>query len=271
MVKIAHKTFFDMGWEKYLTVLFLLLGIGFFSSGSVTWVAANWDYLSKFQKLYATQGLLGLTTVSAVFFYIKEAKRLPKARLKFISASFFFASAVLIGTLFALIGQIYQTGADPWQLFALWSILQIPLLLILPNIGSVLLLMLTLNVTVVLYGVYHNDFMPEFLIGLNFLLLVIIEFTSDFFHDKHWRVLSKCANLALAFSLMAWIVDEISVSYMGQSVSGFSCLVFGGLIWVYKKYRNDLFPLIVHFIGLIVSLDISILSRDFFDIKKIAT
>ena len=27
---------------------------------------------------------------------------------------------MLLG-LFALIGQIYQTGADPWELFAVWA------------------------------------------------------------------------------------------------------------------------------------------------------
>ena len=30
---------------------------------------------------------------------------------------------IFIGASFALIGQIYQTGADPWQLFALWAAL----------------------------------------------------------------------------------------------------------------------------------------------------
>jgi uncharacterized membrane protein len=32
-----------------------------------------------------------------------------------------------IGALFAYFGQTYQTGADPWQLFALWAVLGLPL------------------------------------------------------------------------------------------------------------------------------------------------
>jgi len=32
-----------------------------------------------------------------------------------------------IGALFAYFGQTYQTGADPWQLFALWAVLALPL------------------------------------------------------------------------------------------------------------------------------------------------
>ena len=34
-----------------------------------------------------------------------------------------------IGALFAYFGQTYQTGADPWQLFALWAVLALPLCL----------------------------------------------------------------------------------------------------------------------------------------------
>jgi uncharacterized membrane protein len=34
-----------------------------------------------------------------------------------------------IGGLFAYFGQTYQTGADPWQLFALWAALALPLCL----------------------------------------------------------------------------------------------------------------------------------------------
>jgi hypothetical protein len=34
-----------------------------------------------------------------------------------------------IGALFAYFGQTYQTGADPWQLFAVWAVLALPLCL----------------------------------------------------------------------------------------------------------------------------------------------
>ena len=34
---------------------------------------------------------------------------------------------LITGGLFASIGQTYQTGADPWQLFALWAALGLPL------------------------------------------------------------------------------------------------------------------------------------------------
>ncbi|KGQ70619.1 hypothetical protein OA57_04345 [Chelonobacter oris] len=102
---------FTASWEKYLLIL-----AGFFSSGVVTWIAANREQFDKFTKLYATQGLLVLSFVIGIVCYYRESRKQGKVRLKFAAATLFFVAAVMIG---ALIGQIYQTGADPWQLFAL--------------------------------------------------------------------------------------------------------------------------------------------------------
>jgi uncharacterized membrane protein len=41
-----------------------------------------------------------------------------------------FSSAFLVGVLFAVFGQVYQTGADPYGLFIAWSILILPLAII---------------------------------------------------------------------------------------------------------------------------------------------
>ena len=105
--KMNSNNLFHLKWEKYLTILFLLFGTGFFSSGLVTWIAANWDYFSKFQKLYGTQFGLIVSLLLALVFYLRENKRLNQERIKWGSSIFFFISAVFIGTLFALIGQIY--------------------------------------------------------------------------------------------------------------------------------------------------------------------
>ncbi len=37
------------------------------------------------------------------------------------------AIALNIGALLALVGQTYQTGADPWQLFSTWALMLVPL------------------------------------------------------------------------------------------------------------------------------------------------
>nr|WP_284150317.1 DUF2157 domain-containing protein [Pasteurella multocida] len=72
---MQNTTLFHLSWRKYLTLLFLLLGTGFFASGVITWIAANWDYFSRFEKLYGVQSLFGVSILLSVFFYYYEAKK----------------------------------------------------------------------------------------------------------------------------------------------------------------------------------------------------
>ncbi len=84
--------------------------------GLVFWVAANWDTLGRAARFGLLQGLLLLALAGA-------AMR-PAAR-----AAFSLLAWLVTGGLLACFGQIYQTGADPWQLFALWALLTLPLAL----------------------------------------------------------------------------------------------------------------------------------------------
>lgn len=94
----------------------LLVAASLCGLGLVFWVAANWDQLGRLGRLLLLQGVVLTSAVAGWQF--------PRARL---------ALAVLTllatGALLAVFGQTYQTGADPWQLFALWSALCLPLAL----------------------------------------------------------------------------------------------------------------------------------------------
>jgi len=61
-------------------------------------------------------GFVGVTGAGAA---LRPALRAPLGLLALLG----------IGALFAYFGQTYQTGADPWQLFALWALLGLPLCL----------------------------------------------------------------------------------------------------------------------------------------------
>ncbi|HUG24535.1 DUF2157 domain-containing protein [Piscinibacter sp.] len=82
--------------------------------GTIFWIAANWDVLSRFGHFALLQGLVALTCAAALW---RPAARAPLALLALLAT----------GGLFAYFGQTYQTGADPWQLFALWAVLALPL------------------------------------------------------------------------------------------------------------------------------------------------
>lgn len=85
-----------------------LAAAGLVGMGLILAVAANWQSMSKTQQFGLLQALVVLPCAGAAL--------LPAARAPFGLLGF-----LAIGGLFAFFGQTYQTGADPWQLFALWS------------------------------------------------------------------------------------------------------------------------------------------------------
>lgn len=87
-----------------------------FSAAIVCFIAANWSYLSPAVRLGGVQVLLATVALTA----------LPRRMPPLARTLLLFLACVLTGVLLALIGQTYQTGADPWTLFALWAVLMLP-------------------------------------------------------------------------------------------------------------------------------------------------
>ncbi|GAB4557070.1 MAG: hypothetical protein Tsb007_16070 [Rhizobacter sp.] len=84
--------------------------------GLVMWIAANWETLGRFGRFALLMAFIGVMGAGAA---LRPAARAALALLALLG----------IGALFAYFGQTYQTGADPWQLFALWAVLALPLCL----------------------------------------------------------------------------------------------------------------------------------------------
>lgn len=85
-----------------------LLGLGL-----ILWVAANWASLSRGLRFGMLEGLIALMVLASL---LRPALRAPLLLLAFLAQ----------GGALAFFGQTYQTGADPWQLFALWAALSLP-------------------------------------------------------------------------------------------------------------------------------------------------
>lgn len=93
-----------------------LLAAGLGGLGIIFWVAANWNTLGRMGQFALLQGVVLVMCAGAA---LRPAARTPLSMLALLA----------IGALFAALGQAYQTGADPWQLFALWALLGLPLAL----------------------------------------------------------------------------------------------------------------------------------------------
>lgn len=89
---------------------------GLLGLGVVMWIAANWSDFGRAGRFTLLLGLVAATGLGAV---LRPGARAPLGLLCLLG----------IGAVFAYFGQTYQTGADPWQLFALWAALGLPLCL----------------------------------------------------------------------------------------------------------------------------------------------
>ena len=89
---------FNLSWQRYLNLLFLLLTVGFLTSGVVTLIAANLDYFSDLAKIYGLQTLLVVTVVLGIYCFIRESRRQAKEKLKWKTYSLFFVVSALIGS-----------------------------------------------------------------------------------------------------------------------------------------------------------------------------
>ena len=249
---------FNLSWQRYLNLLFLLLTVGFLTSGVITLIAANLDYFSDLAKIYGLQALFVVTVALGVYCFVRESRRQAKEKLKWKTYSIFFVVSVLLGGLFALVGQTYQTGADVWQLFTVWTLCQLPFLLLFPNVASALLFAATANVAFYLFNEQNSHNSMCYAVLINAGLLVISELFSKTFHDQHWRILPKVFLVLTFTSLFGLAVFNGVFFYstwaeFGRSLLSSLIIAIPALIafYVYHKYRFDFINLIVSVLALL--------------------
>jgi uncharacterized membrane protein len=103
-------------WRRFLDALTLWIGSVFLAAAVIFFFAFNWRALDRFSRFGTVEGLLVLAVLVA---WRKGLERTSgKAAL--------LMATMLTGGLLALEGQTYQSGADPWELFALWAICTLP-------------------------------------------------------------------------------------------------------------------------------------------------
>jgi len=128
-------------WRVFLDRLLLWSGAVSLAAAVVFFVAHNWNDLGRFAKF----GLVGLLLIAAALGYWRLGPDRAAGKASLLVASIF------LGTLLALFGQTYQTGADTWELFATWAALMTPWVLIGRFPGLWMLWIAIANVAIVLY------------------------------------------------------------------------------------------------------------------------
>jgi uncharacterized membrane protein len=99
----------------FLARTLTLLGAALVLAGIVCFFAYNWSRIGRFGKLGLIEG--GIVAATLIGWW-----RLPRLSGQIALTS----AAVLVGPLFGVIGQTYQTGADPYSLFLTWAVVSVP-------------------------------------------------------------------------------------------------------------------------------------------------
>ncbi len=114
-LEIATATPSRAGWHRFLSRTLTLLGAALVLAGIICFLAYNWNRIGRFGKLGLIEG--GIVAATIIGWW-----RLPRLS----GQSALTAAAVLVGPLLGVIGQTYQTGADPYNLFLTWALVIIP-------------------------------------------------------------------------------------------------------------------------------------------------
>ena len=161
-------------WLKYLTTGLLWSAVLFSTLGIIFFFAFNWQDMGRFSKFGLIEFIMLLCT--------------PLLLKAFSSRTFITISlmgmSLLTGALLALVGQTYQTGADPWQLFATWSIFILPWAFIARSNALWVLWLVLLNTALYFYleihhGLFgfssHDELNALAFTALNTFLLLLFE------------------------------------------------------------------------------------------------
>ena len=195
-------------WSKFLKVFFLSLGIGFSVIGIVFFFAYNWDDIHKLVKIGLIESMA--TGTIGILFFIKTKEIYKNIGL--------LAASILVGVLFAVYGQIYQTGANAYDFFLGWSV-SISLWVVISNFAPLWLLFFVLvNTTYFFYmqqvaNGWTDEFSLLLLFALNtFLLLCLLQ---------GYRLIP-------ALKPPKWLINIITLLVAYLSVLGICIGIFNG-------------------------------------------
>ncbi|MGP5011417.1 DUF2157 domain-containing protein [Psychrobacter glacincola] len=147
-------------WLVFFDKAMLIIGAIALVLSLVFFIAYNWINMGKMGKFALVEGALVITVALYVVLSFRQKLQLVRQLLLLIAS-------VITGSLLALFGQVYQTGADTWQLFFGWAVLIIPWVIIARFPALWLLWLGLINTGLVLYfGVMDFAFASYFYEGV---------------------------------------------------------------------------------------------------------
>ena len=163
-------------WLRFFDKALLIIGAIALALSLVFFIAYNWQNMGKMGKFALVEGALVITIALYITLSFKRQFQLIQQLLLLIAS-------IITGSLLALFGQVYQTGADTWQLFTGWALLITPWVIIARFPALWLLWLGLINTGLTLYldlidlsfinGIYQRIAQVATLVLINFIVFTI--------------------------------------------------------------------------------------------------
>lgn len=253
-------------WRNFFDKVLLSFGAVLLGAGVIFFFAYNWQDLGRFAKFALVQGpiLAGLVVLGKA----GVDSAVGKAALIMIT--------LCVGALLALVGQTYQTGADTFELFAVWALAILPWVLVARFPALWLIWLALVNLAIGLYfstmgRMWGFLFRPEALLwalfGFNTVALAVWESLAALgvkWLRERWsvRVLSVASGGLATTLAMYGILD--SPHDLAWEVGGWIAWMVAAFL-VYRYLVKDLFVLAGGLLSLILVVVTAILKEVRFD------
>lgn len=244
-------------WRGFVERFLLWTGAVFVVAGAIFFIAYNWDSMGRYSKLALAE--VAIVVALGFVWWLGLERAGGRAAL--------LAAALLVGALLALIGQIYQTGADTFELFGIWAAAIIPWVLIGRFAALWIVWIALVNLAITLYfqamgGIFGMLFGPAQQLWLLFVLntaaLAIWEVCAasgvEWLRERWATRILVSASGAFATALALFDIVE------WRSAGGFGVPVW--LAWlgcayaVYRRRINDIFVLAGGVLSVIVVVSV---------------
>jgi len=244
-------------WFAWVEQQLLLLGTALVLAGTIFFFAYNWAEMGRFAKLGLIEAALVACLLAACW----------RGRSRLTGKVLQLAAAVLVGVLLAVFGQIYQTGADAYELFAGWALLILGWVIAAGFAALWVVWLLLVNTAAILYWqqVAHPayalpyEWLCLFLGLVNLGALVLRE--TGLQRGLDWLAGAWLRGLLLTGGLVALTVPVLHLVLAEARLGGASLLtalawllaVAGGYAW-YRRACPDMLPLAIIVMDLCVVL-----------------
>lgn len=167
--EFSPRLFCDLHVVQYLQVI----GLALIAASFLYLIAANWLMIPKFIQLLIPMLLLLCSALASMYFSQKQ----------WIQQSLDTVCGLMLGLSMAVIGQVYQTGADSYLLFVVWALLLLPWLYR-PNIGVFALFCIVSQLALLMYfkqSYLMLDHQPMYLLCMSVLTILCVTMSLKFY------------------------------------------------------------------------------------------